>query len=96
MGEIEELENRKFTLQAEIEASASGAAEQIRKAGEEAVSSIQKQTDAIEGKMKSILKDTLETGLAVGEMMAIQKNSEEAGKELKALMAEVKWQLGGK
>jgi len=96
VGEVEELENRKLTLRAEIGASASAAAEQIHKAGKEAVASIQKQTDAIEGKMKSILKDTLETGLAVGKMMAIQKNSEEAGKELKALMTEVKWQLGGK
>jgi len=96
VGEIEELENRKFTLQAEIAASASGAAEQIHKAGEEAVSSIQKQTDAIKGKMKSILKDTLETGLVVGKMMAIQQNSEESGKELEALLTEVKRQLGGK
>ena len=87
LGEVAELEKRKFTLQTEIEASASGAAEQIRKAGEEAVCSIQKQTDAIEGKMKSILKDTLETGLAVGEMMAIQKKGEEAGKELEEFMA---------
>ena len=45
--------------------------------------------------MKSILKDTLETGLAVGEMMAIQKNSEEAGKELEEFMTKVKSQLGG-
>jgi len=37
--------------------------------------------------MKSILKDTLETGLAVGEMMAIQKKGEEAGKELEEFMA---------
>ena len=96
MGEVAGLEKRKLTLQAEIEASASGAAEQINKAGEEAVSSIQKQTDAIKGKMKSILKDTLETGLSVGKMMVIQQNSEEAGKELEALMAEVKSQMGGK
>ena len=73
VGEIEELEKRKLPLQAEIAVSGSAAAEQIHKAGKEAVSSIQKQTDAIKGKMKSILKDTLETGLAVGKMMAIQK-----------------------
>ncbi len=96
VGEIAELENQKFTLQAEIAVSASGAAEQIHKAGEEAVSSIQKQTGAIKGEMKSILKDTLETGLAVGKMMAIQQNSEESGKELKALLTEVSQQLGGK
>ena len=95
VGEIEELEKRKLTLQAEIEASASAAAEQIHKAGKEAVSSIQKQTDAIKGKMKSILKDTLETGLAVGEMMAMQKKGEEASKELEEFMTKVKWQLGG-
>ncbi len=96
LGEVTGLENRKLTLQAEIGASASGAAEQIHKAGEEAVASIQKQTGAIKGEMKSILKDTLETGLAVGKMMAIQKNSEESGKELEEFMAKVKTQLGGK
>ena len=96
VGEIEELENRKFTLQAEIEASASGAAEQIRKAGEEAVSSIQKQTDAIREEMKSILEDTLVAGMAVGEMRAVQKKGEEAGKELEELVTEVKRRLGGK
>lgn len=95
VGEVEELENRKLTLRAEIGASASAAAEQIHKAGKEAVASIQKQTDAIEGKMKSILKDTLETGLAVGKMMAIQKNSEEVGKELEEFMTKIKSQLGG-
>jgi len=95
VGEIEELEKRKLTLQAEIGASASAAAEQIHKAGKEAVASIQKQTDAIEGKMKSILKNTLETGLAVGKMMAMQKNSEEVGKELEEFMTKIKSQLGG-
>jgi chromosome segregation ATPase len=96
VGKIEELENRKAALQAEVDKAASGAAEQIRKAGEEAVSSIQKQTGSIKGEMKSILKDTLETSLAVGKMMAMQKNSEESGKELEALITGVKWQLGGK
>lgn len=95
LGEVAGLENWKLTLQAEIGASASGAAEQIHKAGEEAVSSIQNQTDAIKGKMKSILKDTVETGLAVGKMIAIQQNSEEACKELEEVMTKVKSQLGG-
>jgi len=94
LGEVAGLENWKLTLQAEIGTSASGAAEQIHKAGEEAVSSIQKQTDAIKGKMKSILKDTVETGLAVGKMIAIQQNSEEAGKELEEFMTKVSQQLG--
>ena len=96
VGEIEELEKRKLTLQAEIEASASAAAEQIHKAGEEAVSPIQKQTDAIREEMKAILEDTLIAGLAVGEMGAIQKKGEEAGKELEELVTEVKRRLGGK
>ncbi|MBA7466790.1 hypothetical protein ES707_01982 [subsurface metagenome] len=95
-GEITELKNHRAVLRAEVGKSASGAAEQIHKAGEEAVSSIQKETDVIKGKMKSILKDTLETGLAVGEMMAIQKKGEEAGKELETLMTKVSQQLGGK
>jgi len=93
VGEVVELENRRTVLQGEVGKSASAAAEQIREAGEEAVSAIRQEADAIREEMKSILEDTLVAGLAVGETGAMQKRGEEAGKELQELVVEVKRRL---
>jgi len=92
-GEITELKNRRAFLQATVGKSASTAAEQIREAGEEAVSIIRQEADSIKGEVKSILEDTLVAGLAVGETSAMQKGTEEAGKELDALIVEVRRRL---
>ncbi|MFC2014789.1 hypothetical protein ACFLUP_02215 [Chloroflexota bacterium] len=94
-GEIAELENRKAVLHGEVSESAAAAAVQIRGASEEAVSAIRQEADAIREEVKSILEDTLVAGLAVGEMRAVQKNGEEAGKELEELVMEVKRRMGG-
>ncbi len=96
LSEVAELENRRAVLQAEVGKSASAAAEQIREAGEEAVSIIQQEADSIKGEVKSILKDTLEAGLAVGEMVAIQKKGEEGVKELEEFVTEIRHRLEGK
>lgn len=93
MGEIEELENRKATLQAEVENTASGAAKMIQEAGMEAVASIRQEAGLIKEELTSILEKTLVTGLAVGEAAGLQKKGEKAGKELKDLIVEVKHQL---
>jgi len=93
MGEIEELENRKATLQAEVENTASGAAKMIHEAGVEAIASIRQETGLIKEELTSILEKTLVTGLAVGEAEVLQKKGEKAGKELEDLIVEVKHQL---
>jgi len=93
MGEIEELENRKATLQAEVENTASGAAKMIHEAGVEAIASIRQETGLIKEELTSILEKTLVTGLAVGEAAGLQKKGEKAGKELEDLIVEVKHQL---
>jgi len=94
-GEIAELEARRAALQAEVGESASAAAEQIREAAEEAVSIIRQEADSIREEVKSILEDTLAAGVAVGEMMVVQKEGEEAGKELRQLVGEVERRLRG-
>ncbi len=94
-GEITELENREAVLKGEVSESAAAAAEQIRAASKEAVSVIRQEADVIRKEVKSILEDTLVAGLAVGEMRAVQKNGEEAGKELEELVTEVKRRMGG-
>ncbi len=93
-GEITELKNRRAFLQTAVGKSASAAAEQIREAGEEAVSIIRQEVDSIKGEVKSILEDTLEAGLAVGEMMAMQKQGEDARKEFEAFIVEIRHRLG--
>ncbi|MBA7641355.1 hypothetical protein ES703_49032 [subsurface metagenome] len=93
MGEIEELENRKATLQAEVENTASGAAKMIQEAGTEAVASIRQEAGLIKQELTSILEKTLVTGLAVGEAAGLQKKGEEGVKELEDLVVEVKRQL---
>ncbi len=93
MGEIEELENRKATLQAEVENTASGAAKMIQEAGTEAVAYIRQEAGLIKEELTSILEKTLVTGLAVGEAAGLQKKGEKAGKELEDLIMEVKHQL---
>ncbi len=95
LGETAALENRKAVLKGEVSESAAAGAEQIRNAAKEAVSAIRQGADVIGKEIKSILEDTLVTGLAVGEMRAVQKNGEEAGKELEELITEVKRRLGG-
>ncbi|MFC1995515.1 hypothetical protein ACFLVM_01375 [Chloroflexota bacterium] len=93
VGEIEELENRKATLQAGVENTASGAAKMIQEAGTEAVASIRQEAGLIKEELTSILEKTLVTGLAVGEAAGVQKKGEKAGKELEALVVEVKHQM---
>ncbi len=93
MGEIEELENRKATLQAEVENTASGAAKMIQEAGTEAVASIRQEAGLIKEELTSILEKTLVTGLAVGEAAGLQKKGEKGVKELEDLVVEVKRQL---
>jgi len=93
MGEIEELETRKATLQAEVENTASGAAKMIQEAGTEAVASIRQEAGLIKEELTSILEKVLVTGLAVGEAAGVQKKGEKAGKELEALVVEVKHQI---
>jgi predicted nucleic acid-binding Zn-ribbon protein len=93
MGEIEELETRKATLQAEVENTASGAAKMIQEAGTEAVASIRQEAGLIKEELTSILEKVLVTGLAVGESAGVQKKGEKAGKELEALVVEVKHQI---
>lgn len=95
VGEIAELEARRASLQAEVGESASAAAEQIREAAEQAVSMIRQEADSIREEVKSILEDTLATGVAVGEMVVVQKEGEKAGKELEELVGEVKRRLRG-
>jgi hypothetical protein len=94
-GEIGELESRKALLQGEISNTANAAAEQIRAASTTAVAMIQHDADAIRQEVKSVLEDTLVAGMAVAEASALQKNSEQSGKELEELMGEVKRRLGG-
>jgi len=93
MGEIEELENRKATLQAEVENTASGAAKMIQEAGTEAVAYIRQEAGLIKEELTSILEKTLVTGLTVGEAAGLQKKGEKAGKELEDLIMEVTHQL---
>lgn len=92
-GEVSELKNRKAVLKAEVGQSASAAAKHIQEAGEKAMSAIRQEADAIREEVKSVLGDILDVGLAVGEMVAMQKGGEEAGKELEELVAEVKRRL---
>lgn len=94
-GEIGELESRKALLQGEIGKSATATTEQIQAASAHAITIIQHEADAIRQEVKSILEDTLVAGLAVGEASAVQKKSEQAGKELGELIGEVKRRLGG-
>lgn len=93
IGEMEELENRKATLQAEVENTASGAAKMIQEAGTEAVASIRQEAGLIKEELTSILEKTLVTGLAVGEAAGLQKKGEKGVKELEDLVVEVKRQL---
>jgi hypothetical protein len=95
VGEIMGLENQKAVLEGEVSRSAAAEVEQIRDASKEAVSGIRHEAVAIREELKTILEDTLVAGLAVGEMSAIQKNGEKAGKELEELVGEVKRRMGG-
>lgn len=95
-GEIAELEKRKALLQGEIHEGASAAVQQIRAASEEAVSLIRQEAAAIGKEMKAIMEDTLVAGVAVGEMMAVQRKDAESWKELEGLLNEVRGRLGGR
>jgi predicted nucleic acid-binding Zn-ribbon protein len=94
VGEIAELEKRKALLQGEIYEGASTAAQQIRAASEEAVSLIRGEATAIGKEVRCIMEDTLVAGVAVGEMLAVQRKSDESGNELEGLLNEVKGGLG--
>ncbi len=94
IGEIIDLESRKAVLSSEVSDAAAAGAEQIRAASKEAVSMIRQEAETIREQIKINMEDTLVAGLAVGEMRALQNKGEEAGKELKELVNEVKLRMG--
>jgi hypothetical protein len=94
IGEIIDLESRKAVLSGEVSKTAIDGAEQIRAASKEAVSMIRQEAETIREQIKINMEDTLVTGLAVGEMRALQNKGEESGKELKELVNEVQLRMG--
>lgn len=94
-GEIAELEKTKAVLQGEMSVCVSAASKQMSAASEEAVSLIQQEAAAITKEIRSLLEDALVTGEAVGEMVAVQKKSEDSTKELTNILNELKGRSGG-
>ena len=95
-GETKELEKRKGMLLGEIDKSIFSTCQKIEAAGQEAVSQVQQQVTSVRNQLDGLLVDTVNAGVAVGEMRQMVKKGEDSEKSLRDFIREARERLEAK
>ena len=93
-GEIAGLEKQRDTIVGEIKQSTSSVVKEITDTGEKAVVQLWQQAEDMKGQLDGIFAQALKVAEVIGEMNAMVKKGEEAGKNLDSFVEEVRIKLG--
>ena len=92
-GEIKELEKRKGTLLGEIDNSIISTCQKIEAMGQEADLKLNEQVSNIRNELDNLMIDTINNGVAIGELRQMVNKGEDSEKSLKRFIKETRERL---